>query len=72
VNRTTNDQEFFGLHEMVSNSYYQQELTTLADSYIIKIPAQALHKLFEEDAEVRRYLMLQLCRSMDMAEKEFE
>lgn len=72
VNRTTHDQEFFGLHEVVNKSRYQQEITTLADSYLVKIPAQALLNLFEEDAEVRRYLMLQLCRSMDMAEKEFE
>jgi|GEM_PF-1205982 len=72
ANRTTHDQEFFGLNEMVNKSVYHQELTTLTDSYLVKIPAKALLKLFEEDADVRRYLLLQLCKTMDVAEKEFE
>lgn len=72
INRSTTNQEFFGLYETVTRRPFAFSLTTLTETHLIKIPSKALLDLFDIDAEVRHYLLLQLCKNMEKVEKVFE
>jgi len=72
INKTVSEQEFFGLNEIVGHLPFLFNITALTEIQLIEIPEKALLNLIEEDAEVRRFMLIQLCRNIEMHNKEYE